>query len=96
MSLILEGIDLPKGETAEVIIRIQPNGSIKDGHGIFLTETKAKQIPTPHGRLIDKDELLSHLKKDPLFSLVEQYGISGVIESRPTILEAEENDEYDT
>lgn len=48
------------------------------------------EIPTPHGRLIDKDELLSHLKKDPLFDLVERYGVSGVIESRPTILEAEE------
>ena len=49
-----------------------------------------EEIPTPHGRLIDKDELLSHLKKDPLFDLVERYGVSGVIESRPTILEAEE------
>ena len=48
------------------------------------------EIQTPHGRLIDKDELLSHLKKDPLFDLVERYGVSGVIESRPTILEAEE------
>lgn len=48
-----------------------------------------KVLP-PHGRLIDKDELLSHLSKDPLFDLVERYGVSGVIESRPTILEAEE------
>ncbi len=48
------------------------------------------EIPTPHGRLIDKDELLSHLSKDPLFDLVERYGVSGVIESRRTILEAEE------
>lgn len=48
------------------------------------------EIPTPHGRLIDADELLSHLSKDPLFDLVERYGISGVIESQPTILEAEE------
>lgn len=54
------------------------------------TDCPLIEIPTPHGRLIDKDELLSHLSKDPLFDLVERYGVSGVIESRPTILEAEE------
>ena len=32
-------------------------------------------------KYIDRDALLEHLKKDPLFDLVERYGISGVIES---------------
>ena len=36
-------------------------------------------------RLIDADELIEHLKRDPLFPLVEQYGLTGVIETRPTI-----------
>lgn len=36
-------------------------------------------------RLIDADALIEHLKKDPLFSLVEKYGITGVIEVAPTI-----------
>lgn len=36
-------------------------------------------------RLIDADALIEHLKKDPLFSLVERYGITGVIEAAPTI-----------
>lgn len=34
-------------------------------------------------KYIDRDALLEHLKKDPLFDLVERYGISGVIESFP-------------
>ena len=34
-------------------------------------------------KYIDGDALLEHLKKDPLFDLVERYGISGVIESFP-------------
>ncbi len=59
-----------------------------DGH-ICECTYPFKELPKEHGKLIDEDELLSHLKKDPLFSLVEQYGISGVIESRPSILEAE-------
>lgn len=36
-------------------------------------------------RLIDADELIKRLEKDPLFPLVEQYNISGVIENAPTI-----------
>lgn len=82
MSIILKGIDMPED--------IDELRLIINGMSIAIEPTQAIQIPTPHGRLIDKDELLSHLKKDPLFDLVERYGVSGVIESRPTILEAEE------
>lgn len=35
-------------------------------------------------RLIDADALLERIKKDPLFPLVEEYGISGVIKAEPT------------
>ena len=95
MSIILKGIDMPKmGETKRIVlydngqIVVDEDGWDEDGGRCYRTsyDVQAIQIPKGHGRLIDKDELLSHLKKDPLFSLVEQYGISGVIESRPTIL----------
>lgn len=97
MSLILKGIDLPE-KNQSIFMEIFPNGrcsimKTEKGECYELktrSEAKAIQIPKGHGRLTDKDELLSYLKKDPLFSLVEQYGISGVIESRPTILEVEE------
>lgn len=36
-------------------------------------------------RLIDADALIQHLQKDPLFKLVEQYGITRVIEVQPTV-----------
>lgn len=36
-------------------------------------------------RLIDADQLLQKLQKDPLFPLVEQYGITRVIEAAPTV-----------
>lgn len=36
-------------------------------------------------RLIDADALIEHLRKDPLFELVERYGISDVIDNAPTI-----------
>lgn len=86
MGILIKGINLPNSGQIELIIR--PGGKVlSNTRGIYA---EALQIPTPHGRLIDADELLGHLSKDPLFDLVERYGVSGVIESRPTIIEAEE------
>ena len=36
-------------------------------------------------RLIDADAFLERTKKDPLFPLVERYGLSGVFEHEPTV-----------
>ena len=36
-------------------------------------------------RLIDADAFLERTKKDPLFPLVERYGLSSVIENEPTV-----------
>lgn len=36
-------------------------------------------------RLIDADAMIKHMKKDPLFPMVEQYGLSGVVEAMPTV-----------
>lgn len=36
-------------------------------------------------RLIDADALKKHLHKDPLYPLVEKYGMDGVIDAQPTI-----------
>lgn len=35
-------------------------------------------------RYIDADALIDRMKKDPLFPLVERYGVTGVIEAEPT------------
>lgn len=36
-------------------------------------------------RLIDANALKKHLHKDPLYPLVEKYGMDGVIDAQPTI-----------
>ena len=36
-------------------------------------------------RLIDANAFLERTRKDPLFPLVERYGLSGVIENEPTV-----------
>lgn len=54
---------------------------------------------------IERNALIEHIRKDPLFDLVEQYGITGVIESFPAAdvkpvghakwIETTEDAEYD-
>lgn len=87
MSIILKGIDLLPH--CEGLIFTDHSTVLWTDDDMQIHEYEAIQIPKGHGRLIDGDELVKHLRKDPLFDLVERYGISGVIESRPTILEAE-------
>ena len=36
-------------------------------------------------RLIDANKLIEHLKSDPLYPLIENYNVDGVIENAPTI-----------
>lgn len=94
MSILIKGMDMPTSCEKCPLCYDYLHCSIDESLRMFLynrhPDCPLIEIPTPHGRLIDKDELLSHLSKDPLFDLVERYGVSGVIESRPTILEAEE------
>ena len=75
MSIILKGIDLPKD--------IDELRLILNGMSIAIEPTKAIQIPTPHGRLIDRDEIYIG-RWDIDTDLAEQ------IHNAPTILEAEE------
>lgn len=57
MSLILVGIDIPKDK--KIDIEISPTGLVwvDKGEEYYCLEDLAIQIPTPHGRLGDIDEL---------------------------------------
>ena len=56
MSILIRGLEMPKYNN-EVIIRIQPDGTVLDQHGHHLNlALKAIPVP-PRGRLIDADVL---------------------------------------
>lgn len=60
-----------------------PTEQQSDGWKVVPVKTKDASGKKTMAEYIDRDALLAHLKKDPLFDLVERYGISGVIESIP-------------
>ena len=83
MSILINGIDMPKYES--LTIKIMPSGAVCDQYGRLDKRVKAVEVPTPHGRLIDADAFKA------LWDGATVTGDIGVlIEARPTIIETEE------
>lgn len=93
MSIILKGIDMPeKGEFIHVLITSNGNFGIISDKNVDIGFRKAIQIPKGHGRLVDADEL-----KESIEEVDRPSGYTALvhIQYAPTILEAEETDEFD-
>lgn len=83
MSLIIEGINLPKGAKA-LHIRVQSNGVVRyliegDDPVHIIDGARAIQIPKDHGNIIDESKALVNETIDGYYEI-----------TAPTILEAEE------
>lgn len=98
MSIILEGIDLPKG-TEGIGITFHTADGWKETH--IFDVNQAIQIPKGHGRLIDGDKLRATLRRwtedewnqnaSPVSWAYAYEDIIDLIDDAPTILESEEN-----
>ncbi len=65
MSLILEGIDLPKEYTQ--VIAITPNGEVWQVNPISKNErleAQTIQIPKDHGDIIDREDVFTYCQWD--------------------------------
>lgn len=96
MSIIIKGMDMPKKDTGCRII-ILYDGQVAMDDGTFIPKYKAVEIPTPHGRLIDAEELRSQMEDAWIsYRLSPNYPTYGdstamaYLDFAPTILEAEE------
>lgn len=95
MSILIKGMDMPKASNEDCIAVIRSNGKVEVWQtGMKEFEAQAIQIPTPHGRIIDADELKEKREtmcwKDEYYMTHESDFIdSRHIDNAPTILEAE-------
>ena len=103
MSVIIQGLKLPayQGEHKEFdrygcFLTVYKTGKV--GLHIFEKDFDVKDIPTPHGRLIDAGRLMEVIEKNSY--LLKGYynslengmfltGIKQAIDEAPTIIEAE-------
>ena len=84
MSILIKGMEMPKRHLFEGLVAIGDGQIVvKDLENNKLFEGEIKEIPTPHGRLIDENELLRH-----------KYGFSQtarvIIKTTDAVIEAEE------
>ena len=76
MSIIIKGMDMPPG-AKQIWIDVWSDGELLANNIFYIDEIV--EIPTPHGRLIDEDNI----------KIIAVQG-QGIEVDAPTILEAEE------
>lgn len=98
MSLLIEGMDMPKNGLVTIELASEETGTniiariTDDKTGKLIEHKGVVVIPTPHGRLIDADRLIAVLKSTTSISQSDYdlfNHVIGLIEHQPTIIEAE-------
>ena len=99
MSLMIKGMDMPES-CLKCPFTFEgdctANEGLTDVYLLELTLTERhpkctlKEIPTPHGRLIDADSLIEYINKELKGDEYIQRMFRRIVKSRPTVIEAEE------
>ena len=85
MSVLIEGMEMPKN--CEIIIRIDEKGEVYV-YGQYPTRIY-KAIPvTPHGRLIDADELIDDVRRHSESYFADDFAHEWV-DKAPTVIPAD-------
>lgn len=87
MSVLIKGMELPENERY-VDVRIFADGraTTATGERPFYREMEVIELPSPHGDLIDRDELIERAWR---LNLSTRELIETMLKTAPTILEAE-------
>lgn len=89
MSIIIKGMDMPKDCSYCILANEHINGLCKKKYYCRLEadfeHCPLVEIPTPHGRLIDRDAV-PEVSADPY----EEGAFQGTLDDMPVFLEAEE------
>lgn len=96
MSILIKGMEMPT--SGELLCIVSPNGEVRYKKAVANSWNDSVAIPVPpHGRLIDADVLLGHMKK-----IHDKWKMEGhytpttddeiMTMNMPTIIEAEEEE----
>ena len=89
MSVLIKGLTIPTVGVRHCVISFGNDRLlISDVCGNSIFEGNYAEIPTPHGRLIDADELIGYLN-EWLSDSVALFGFTRIINHQPIIIEAE-------
>lgn len=93
MSILIEGIEMPKRHLFEAFVAIGDGQIVvKDLEKNKLFEGKIEEVRTPHGRLIDADAFLEENKEFANRDFIHpkyECTLRDLIDSAPTIIDVE-------
>ena len=81
-----------KDNTAELVVRRESAYPFANCNEAHIDKYPLIEVQTPHGRLIDADELIGYLN-EWLSDSVALFGFTRIINHQPTIIEAEVSEE---
>ena len=89
MSILIEGMAMPK-EDEEIIIRIDPWGTVMTEYALPIAGAKAVPVPEPHGRLINASEAYDKIAEQEGGSYVDMDAVGMGLDETPTVIQASE------
>lgn len=91
MSILIKGMKMPQGNST-INVLIYADGTVYTGH-VNDSQYSAVSVPTPHGRLIDAEELKRHIDKLPALPDGNYAGthrnLKALINMQKAVIEAE-------
>ena len=99
MSILIKGMEMPQGNST-INVLIYADGTVYTGH-VNDSKYSAVSVPTPHGRLIDKDKLRHELftnfngERIPFYdcdnfpTTITYRDLHSILSEQKTIIEAE-------
>lgn len=88
MSVLIKNLQIPKNEYIDVRIFSDGTASTPTNENPYYRNLEVIELPTPHGRLIDADEVKKHKKHSDEFA--ENIVAVFYIDRTSTVIEAEE------
>ena len=93
MSVLIKGMEMPKSNTMfTVTLRVRQDGTAEfiSTSGKTVKSFPMIEVPTPHGDLIDSDDVIDEINRVTFVSQYDYNTAYNIVEQADVVIEAEE------
>ena len=93
MSVLIKGMEMPKSNTMfTVTLRVRQDGTAEfiSTSGKTVKSFPMIEVPTPHGDLIDSDDVIDEINRVTFVSQYDYNTAYNIVEQADAVIEAEE------
>ena len=93
MSILIKGMEMPKSNTMfTVTLRVRQDGTAEfiSTSGKTVKSFPMVEVPTPHGDLIDSDDVIDEINRVTFVSQYDYNTAYNIVEQADAVIEAEE------